>query len=398
MNKKTHEFLDLLLGEVKDKKTLLELKDQLFKRGVESLLSSEMDLHLGYDKGQSPIEDNIRNGFSKKTLKTSAGEVRIEVPRDWRSRFDPVTVPKHQTMGEEIEQVILSLYAKGMSNADVVDFVEGTYGVKYSTSQVSVITNSLIQDIREWQCRPLEDQYAVVWIDGIHYKIRQEGKVISKAAMIVLGINMEGKQDILSIAIVEHESASAWMEILTDLHQRGLQDILFLCSDNLKGLQKAIEAVYPKSIRQICIVHQIRNSLKYVSFKDRKVIMKDIKSIYQADNIEMARAAFEAFAAKWQSKYHKTVNSWEQNWDNLVAFLQYPMQIRKLIYTTNIIESFNASLRKYTKNKKVFPTDDAALKSIYMAAQQIRKKWQKSRRGWTQIYNQLYIHFENRIS
>ena len=189
MNDKTHEFLDLLVGEVKDKKTLLELKDELFKRGVESLLSAEMDLHLGYDKGQAPIEDNIRNGFSKKTLKTSAGEVRIEVPRDRKSSFDPVTVPKHQTMGEEIEQVILSLYAKGMSNADVIDFVESTYGVKYSTSQVSVITNSLIQDIREWQCRPLEDQYAVVWIDGIHYKIRQEGKVISKAAMIVLGIN-----------------------------------------------------------------------------------------------------------------------------------------------------------------------------------------------------------------
>ena len=278
------------------------------------------------------------------------------------------------------------------------DFVESTYGVKYSTSQVSVITNSLLDDIRQWQSRPLDDQYAVVWIDGIHYKIRQDGKVISKAAMIVLGVNMEGKQDILSIAIVENESASAWMEVLSDLQQRGLRDILFLCSDNLQGLSKAIEAVYPNSIRQICIVHQIRNSMKFVSYKDRKQIIKDIKSIYQADNVEMVRAAFEAFAAKWQSKYHQAVKSWERNWDHLVAFLEYPRQIRKMIYTTNIIESFNASLRKYTKNKKVFPTDDAALKSIYLAAQQIRKKWQRSRRDWTQIYNQLYIQFENRIS
>lgn len=393
-----NELLESLLSEVKDKETLLKLQDKLFKRGVESLLAAEMDLHLGYDKGQRPLKDNLRNGYSKKTLKTASGEVTIDVPRDRKSHFNPVTVPKHETMTEAIEQVILSLYAKGMSNADVIDFVENTYGVKYSTSQVSVITNSLLDDIRQWQSRPLDDQYAVVWIDGIHYKIRQEGKVISKAAMIVLGVNMEGKQDILSIAIVENESASAWMEVLSDLQQRGLRDILFLCSDNLKGLSKAIEAVYPNSIRQICIVHQIRNSMKFVSYKDRKQIIKDIKSIYQADNVEMAREAFEAFAAKWQSKYHRAVQSWERNWDHLVAFLEYPQQIRKMIYTTNIIESFNASLRKYTKNKKVFPTDDAALKSIYLAAQQIRKKWLRSRRDWTQIYNQLYIQFENRIS
>jgi transposase-like protein len=356
-----------------------------------------MDAHLGYQRGDVPITNNVRNGYSTKTLKTNKGDVTIDVPRDRRSTFDPVTVPKHQTITQELESAILLLYAKGMSNADVIDYIEKVYGVKYSTSQVSVITNSLLEDIRIWQSRPLQDQYAVIWIDAIHYKIRQDGKVMSKAAMVILGIDMEGKQDILSLHIVENESASSWMEMLTLLKARGVQDILFLCSDNLPGLDKAIEAVYPKSIRQICIVHQIRNSLKFVSYKDRKLIMKDIKAIYKADNIETAQEALLTFKEKWSHKYAQAVKSWEDNWDNLTAFLQYPHEIRKLIYTTNIIESFNASLRKYTKNKKVFPTDDATLKSLYWAAQQIRTKWEKSRFGWAQIYNQLYIHFENRI-
>jgi len=398
MKPKTEKLLDALLSEVKDKASFDELSDQLFKRGVQTLLNAEMDAHLGYPKGEKPLSANQRNGFSKKTLKTSKGDVEISVPRDRDSSFDPIIVPKHKTMSQEIEDVMISLYAKGMSNADIIDFIENTYGVEYSTSQVSIITNSLLEDIRKWQTRPLDDIYPIIWIDAIHYKIRQDGKVKSKAAMIILGINTEGRQDILSVHIMETESASGWMEMLNDLKSRGVQDIIFLCSDNLKGLEKAIEAVYPKSIRQVCIVHQIRNSLKFVSYKDRKPILKSIKSIYQADNIEMAKEAYEIFKKEWGKKYMKSVQSWEDNWDNLTAFLNYPHEIRKLIYTTNIIESFNASLRKYTKNKKVFPTDDAALKSIYLAAMNIRKKWQKARFGWAKIYNQLYIHFENRIS
>jgi transposase-like protein len=300
-------------------------------------------------------------------------------------------------MTETIYDAVILLYAKGMSNSDIVDFIEQTYGVKYSTSQVSIITNTLMEDIEQWQSRPLQDQYAMVWIDGIHYKIRQDGKVISKAAMIVLGVDMQGMQDILSIDIVENESASAWMGMLNDLTMRGVEDILFLCSDNLSGLDKAVEAVFPKSIRQVCIVHQIRNSLKFVHHKDKKEVMKDIKAIYQADNQEQARKAFNTFKEKWEGKYDKAINSWEENWDNLTAFLEYPPAIRKLIYTTNIIESFNSVLRKYTRNKKVFPNDQSAIKSIYLAAQQIRVKWQKSRAGWNQVYNQLYIYFEDRI-
>ena len=396
-NQKIDELLDSILNQVDDKESLLDLQDKLFKRGVETLLNSELKVHLGYEKGDKPISTNTRNGYSQKTLKTNKGEVLIKVPRDRDSSFNPISVPKHETMTETIYDAVILLYAKGMSNSDIVDFIEQTYGVKYSTSQVSIITNTLMEDIEQWQSRPLQDQYAMVWIDGIHYKIRQDGKVISKAAMIVLGVDMQGMQDILSIDIVENESASAWMGMLNDLTMRGVEDILFLCSDNLSGLDKAVEAVFPKSIRQVCIVHQIRNSLKFVHHKDKKEVMKDIKAIYQADNQEQARKAFNTFKEKWEGKYDKAINSWEENWDNLTAFLEYPPAIRKLIYTTNIIESFNSVLRKYTRNKKVFPNDQSAIKSIYLAAQQIRVKWQKSRAGWNQVYNQLYIYFEDRI-
>jgi len=397
MNSELEKQLDALIGKISNKEDFDQVKDQLLKRGIESLLKAEMTAHLGYQKGGSVIENNQRNGFSEKTIKTQHGEQRIKIPRDRQASFEPVIVPKHQSISQELEDCIQLLYAKGMSNSDIIDFIESTYGVQYSTSQVSIITNQLLEDIKHWQNRPLEDVYPIVWIDAIHYKIRQEGKVISKACMIVLGVNTEGQQDILSMRIVETEKAAAWMSILDDLRSRGVKDIFFLCSDNLSGLDKAVEAIFPNSIRQICIVHQIRNSLKYVSYKDRKSIMVDIKAIYQADNEKFALEAFEVFKQNWGAKYLYAVQSWENNWDNLTTFLNYPKEIRTLIYTTNIIESFNASLRKYTRNKKVFPHDDAALKSIYLAAQSISKKWKKTRFKWGQIYNQLYICFPNRL-
>ena len=397
MKKKTEDLLNQLVNQLESKEDFEKVRDQLLKRGVESLLKAEMSAHLGYAAGDQPVADNLRNGFSEKTIKTSAGDQRIKIPRDREASFDPIIVPKHKSMTQELEDCVLLLYAKGMSNADIIDFLEQTYKIKYSTSQVSIITNQMMKDIKIWQTRPLEDQYAVVWIDAIHYKIRHEGKVISKAGMIVLGIDMEGKQDILSIYIVENESATAWATILDDLKTRGVQDILFLCSDNLTGLQKSVEAIFPDAVHQICIVHQIRNCLKFVSYKDRRKIVQAIKLIYKADNEPMARQAFEAFKQEWNHKYPLAVKSWDNNWEHLTAFLAYPAEIRRLIYTTNIIESFNASLRKFTKNKRVFPTDDAALKSIYLAAMQIEKKWKKTRYGWPQIYNQLAIYFENRI-
>lgn len=397
MNTELEKQLEALIGEIKNKEDFEKVKEQLLKRGIESLLKAEMTAHLGFGKGDSVIANNHRNGFSEKTIKTQDGEQRIKIPRDRESSFEPIVVPKHQSISQELEDCIQLLYAKGMSNNDIIDFIESTYGVHYSTSQVSIITNQLLEDIKLWQNRPLEDVYPIIWIDAIHYKIRQDGKVISKACMIVLGVNTEGQQDILSMSIVETEKAAAWMSILDDLRLRGVKDIFFLCSDNLSGLDKAVEAIFPDSIRQICIVHQIRNSLKYVSYKDRKAIMVDIKAIYQADNEAFVKEAFEVFKQNWEDKYLSTVKSWENNWQNLSTFLNYPKEIRKLIYTTNIIESFNASLRKYTRNKKVFPHDDAALKSIYLAAQSISKKWKKTRFKWGQIYNQLYICFPNRL-
>ena len=397
MKKETNELLEQLLSKIEGKEEFNELREALFKRGVEALLNAELTAHLGHKKGEKSAASNIRKGYSEKTIKTSDGAPKIKVPRDRDASFNPVIVPKHKSMSQELEDCVLLLYAKGMSNAAIIDFIEQPYGLQYSTSQVSIITTQLLKDIKEWQQRPLQDQYAVIWIDAIHYKIRQDAKVISKACMIVLGIDMEGKQDILSMAIVENESAAAWSGILDDLQSRGLQDILFLCSDNLKGLDKAVEAIYPQSVPQICVVPQIRNSLRYVSYKDRKAIVKSIKGIYQASNEDDAKEGFDKFKEEWNDKYPMAVKSWETNWENLTAFLGYPKVIRKLIYTTNIIESFNASLRKYTKNKRVFPTDDAALKSIYLAAQQIRKKWYKARFNWPQIYNQLYIYFEDRI-
>ena len=255
-----------------------------------------------------------------------------------------------------------------------------------------------MDDIKAWQSRPLESLYAVTWIDAIHYKIRHEGKVTSKAAMLILGIDMEGKQDLLGIYIVDNESAATWSTIMTDLQARSMKDTLIMCSDNLSGLQKAVAAVFPRCQHQICIVHQIRNTLKFVSYKDRKDLLSDVKAIYQADSEPRAREAYDSFKNKWESKYHTAVKSWDDNWEALTVFLQFPMEIRKIIYTTNIIESFNASLRKFTSNKKVFPSDDSAIKSIYLALMQIQKKWHKGRFNWAIIYNQLLIHFEDRFS
>jgi transposase-like protein len=397
MKNKTEKLLEALIDQIEDGAEFEKVQEALKKRGIQSLLKAELSGHLGYLEGDPPLGTNKRNGYSAKTLKSQDGEMRIKIPRDREGSFDPVIVPKHKSISQKLTDCVMLLYAKGMSNADIIDFMDHSYGVKYSTSQVSIITNSLLEDIRAWQQRPLEDQYAVLWIDAIHYKIRHDNKVISKGCMLVLGIDMSGKQDILSMSIIENESATAWSGILDDLRSRGVKDVLFLCSDNLTGLDKAVQASFPKSVHQICIVHQIRNSLKYVSFKDRKAIIKDIKAIYQASNPEIAMEAFQSFKEKWISKYPLAVNSWGKNWDKLTAFLNFPLEIRKLIYTTNIIESFNASLRKYTKNKKVFPTDDAAIKSVYLAIMQISKKWKKTRYGWPTIYNQLYLYFEDRI-
>jgi putative transposase len=396
----TEKMLDELISRIKTPEEFYRLQDTLKKRGIEALLNAEMTEHLGYEKHQKAPDrrSNSRNGSSKKGIKTAQGEIEISVPRDRDSSFEPVLVPKHRRISEDLEQVILHLYAKGVSTEDISDHMERIYGVAYSASAISNITHQLMKDIEQWQQRPLEKVYPVIWLDAIRYKIKQDSKVLSKAVLLAIGLKLDGKKEILGLWVYQTESAAFWMEVLNEIKMRGTEDLFIVCSDNLPGLTEAIASVYPEAVTQICIVHQIRNSLRHVSWKDRKPLADDLKEIYQAINNEAALTAFETFKLKWSSKYGYAVKSWEKNWENLTHFLSFPVEIRKIIYTTNTIESFNAVLRKFTKNKKVFPTDDAAVKSIWLAVQQITSKWTMPIRDWGLIINQFSILFHQRLN
>jgi transposase-like protein len=388
-----------LLSEVKSQSDFDALFDQMKKLGVESLLRAELTEHLGYQKNEKLQggRKNTRNGSSPKTVKTANGEFLIDAPRDRDSSFDPITLPKHKRMSQKLEDLILHLYAKGMSTQDITDHMEYLYGVKYSSSAISSITNQLLKDVEQWQNRPLDGLYPIVWLDAIRYKVKHENRIINKAILVVIGLKTDGKKEVLGLWVYQTESAAFWLEVLNEIKSRGVQDILIVSSDNLKGLTDAISSVFPTTVTQICIVHQIRNSLKHVSYKHRKLLLADLKQIYQATNAKSAKAALMEFKSKWDDKYGYITKSWEANWDNLTHFLAFPQEIRKIIYTTNVIESFNALLRKYTKNKKVFPHDDAVLKSVWLAVQQISKKWTMKIRNWGLIVNQLMILFPERM-
>lgn len=398
MDKKT-QLLDDLIKEIKTKEEFEAIKDQLFKRGIESLLNAELTAHLGYPKHEKAQQrrSNSRNGSTAKTIKTSLGEFDIDVPRDRTGEFDPVTIPKHSRISQQLEDDILQLYAKGMSTHDISDHIHQRYGIQYTASAISTITNQLLEDISQWQNRPLESMYPIVWLDAIRYKVKLDSRVVNKAILVVIGLKMDGKKDVLGLWVYETESSAFWLEVLNEIKVRGVEDILIVSSDNLKGLTEAITAAFPKAVTQICVVHQIRNSLKHVSFKDRKVLLNDLKKIYQAPSEQSAREAFELFKSTWNAKYGYAVKSWETNWENLTHFLSFPPEIRKIIYTTNVIESFNSVLRKFTRNKKQFPHDDAVLKSVWLAVQQISRKWTMQMRNWGLIINQLTILFPDRI-
>ena len=372
---KKKQLLEDLIKEIKTKEEFDAIKDQLFKRGIESLLNAEMTAHLGYPKHEKADDrrSNSRNGTTSKTVKTTEGELQIDVPRDRSGEFEPVTIPKHSRMSQQLEDVILQLYAKGMSTHDISDHMQQSYGIQYTASAISTITNQLLEDISQWQNRALETLYPIVWLDAIRYKVKMDSRIVNKAILVVIGLKMDGKKDVLGLWVYENESSAFWLEVLNELRVRGVEDILIVSSDNLRGLTEAITAAFPKAVTQICIVHQIRNSLKHVSYKDRKVLLMDLKKIYQASNEEAAREAFELFKSAWNAKYGYAVKSWETNWENLTHFLGFSPEIRKIIYTTNVIESFNAVLRKFTRNKKQFPHDDAVLKSVWLAVQQISR-------------------------
>ena len=378
-----------------DVKSFDDLKD-VFKLMVgemlENGLEGELDDELGYTKYDYRNKDgeNSRNGYSKKTLKTSFGETEIKVPRDRDGEFEPQLVKKNQTtLTGDIEEKILSMYAKGMTTSDIEAHIQDIYGLECSDSTISRITDKILPVVREWQSRPLEEVYAVVFMDAIHFHVRSEGQIVKKAVYLAIGINMNGLKEVLGMWVGENESAKFRLSVMNGLKNRGLQDILIACVDGLTGFPAAIEAVYPKTEIQQCVIHQIRNTTRFVSYKDIKALMADLKKVYAAIDEQTALAELENFDEKWGNKYPKIAISWRDNWANLSTYFKYPQEVRTLIYTTNAIEGFNRQLRKVTKNKGVFPTDDSLLKMLYLAMMDITKKWTGKRREWGQIHSQL---------
>ncbi len=396
--KKEDAFDEDFFKQFKNGEELFSFLQQLQKRGVEAILEGEMDNHLGYEKNERSQNGNARNGHSKKKLRNQYGETDIRVPRDRESSFDPLLVPKRKNIADGVENVIISMYAKGMSVRDIEQQIVEIYDFEISASAISRITDRVSQDAIAWQNRPLESIYCVVWMDGIVFKVREDHRVVNKTIYLVLGLRQDGLKEVLGIWLGQKESASFWMSVLTDLKARGVQDILITATDNLKGFTQAIASVFPESTKQICIVHQIRNSCKFVSWKDRRLFTKDMKDIYSAANEQAALQALDRLRDKWVDKYGYAIKSWEDNWSELTAFLQFPMEMRKIIYTTNVIENLNGKIRKYTKNKLSFPSDEAVLKSVYLAIHEATRKWTMPIRDWGKIYNQFMIMFENRLN
>jgi putative transposase len=387
-----------IFKNLKSGKELDELIGIIYKKGVEVLLNAEMDEHLGYEKNGDKPEDteNIRNGTSSKTLKSDLGDVEINIPRDRESTFEPIIVPKYKRFSEKIEDVIIGMYSRGMTTRDIEEQIKEIYGIELSETSVSNITTKILENIKQWQERPLENVYYILWMDGINFKVRQSGKVINKTVYLVIGLNKSGVKEVLGMWIDSSESASFWLSVLTDLKARGVEDVLIASTDNLKGFTDAIKSVFPKAVTQLCVVHQIRNSMRYVVWKDKKQFVKDLKAVYGAVSREAALNALNDFEEKWGSKYAYAIKSWKENWDNLTSYFDYPMEIRKIIYTTNVIESLNNSIRKYTKSKSVFPDDQSVLKSIYLSIMNVQKKWNHSVRNWGLILSQFLIIFEER--
>ena len=376
----------------------------LFKETIaefmENGLEAELDEDLGYSKYDYKNKEgtNSRNGHSQKTLKTSFGNIEIETPRDRNGEFEPQLLKKNQTsITQEVEEKILSMYAKGMTTGDIETHIKDIYGLDVSDTTVSRITDKILPIAKEWQQRPLESIYAVVFLDAIHYHVKSEGQIVKKAACIAIGIDLDGKKDVLGMWVGENESAKFWATVLNGLRNRGVEDIFIACTENLNGFSDAIAAVYPKTDIQNCIIHQLRNSSKYVSYKDLKALMADLKAVYAAPDEASALAALEFFSGKWDKKYPKISQSRQSDWANLSTYFKFPAELRKLIYTANAIGGFNRQLRKVTKSKSVFPTDDSLFKMLYSAMTDITKKWTGRRQDWSQIHAQLSVFYADRM-
>jgi len=365
----------------------------LIKNLTEAALEGELDSHLGQE-----ITANRRNGKSRKTIKSLNGNFELNTPRDRDGTFSPQLVKKHQTsLNDEIEQKIIAMYGVGLSYHDISGHLRDLYGLEISTGTLSAVTDKIIQTVKEWQARPLASMYPIVWLDAIHYKIRENGKVVSKAVYTILGVNLEGRKEVLGLYISEHEGANFWLQVLTDLSNRGVKDILIACIDGLKGFPEAIEAIFPNTEVQLCIVHQIRNSLKYVGSKNQKEFMADLKRVYKASNKDLAVSELDVLDDKWNDKYPIVIKSWRNNWERLSQFFKYPEDIRRIIYTTNTIEAVHRQFRKLTKTKGAFPNQDSLLKLLYLGIQNASRKWTMPIQNWSLTISQLAIFFEGRL-
>ena len=394
------ELVSLLMADCQSTGDIQTKLKRLFAGTIEQMLESEMDEHLGYEKhnNSGDLTGNSRNGYNKKTIISDYGESEIVIPRDRNGEFEPKVLEKRQTRTDEIEQKILAMYAKGMSQRDIEDNLREIYGAEIPQTLISKITDKILPEVNEWQNRPLESVYPIIYFDGIVFKSRKDNHIINKCVYTVLGVDADGQKDILGIWISENEGASFWAAICSDLKKCGVSDILIACHDNLKGLSEAVNAVFPNTKQQLCIVHQIRNSVKFVPHKDKKAVCRDLKKIYGAVNLEDAEYAREEFREIWDKKYPAILRSWDDNWAELTTFFEYPNEVRRLIYTTNAVEAYHRMVRKFTKSKAIFPTDDSLRKVIFLSTKEITKKWTMPVRDWGMVYNQFSIFFADRFA
>ena len=372
------------------------LKD-LLGGTIKELMEAEMDEHLGYQKSQRSDSDDYRNGYKPKNVNSSYGSMEIQVPQDRKSTFEPQVVRKRQKDISDIDQKIISMYAKGMTTRQISDTLMDIYGFEASEGFISDVTDKIIPKIEEWQNRPLDEIYPVVFIDAIHYSVRDNGIIKKLAAYVILGVSSDGRKDVLTIEIGENESSKYWLSVLNGLKNRGVKDILIICADGLSGIREAIQTAFPKTEYQRCIVHQVRNTLKYVSDKDRKAFARDLKTIYNAPNEEQGRANCEQVTEKWSEKYPNAMKRWERDWDAISPIFKFSSDVRSVIYTTNAIESLNATYRKLNRQRSVFPSGQALLKALYLATFEATKKWTHPIRNWGQVYGELSIMYENRL-
>lgn len=392
------ELIDELAKSIKTEKDLAALSKHLLKLTVERAMDTELDEHLGYERhAKSKETNNSRNGYSSKTLKGSFGEVEIETPRDRQSSFEPQIIRKGQTRITGMDEQILALYAKGMTTRDIAAVFKEMYDAEVSHTLISKVTDSVIDEVIAWQARPLEAVYPIIYLDCIVVKCHQDKRVINKSIYLALAINLSGQKELLGLWIAENEGSKFWLSVLTELNQRGVKDIFIACVDGLTGFPEAINAVFPKTRIQLCIVHLVRNSLRYVPHKDMKSVASDLKAIYRATTLESAEAALLEFGEKWDDKYPAISRSWNSHWQNILTLFAFPEEIRKIIYTTNAIESLNSVIRKAINNRKIFPSDRSALKVVFLATQKASQKWTMSLRDWRAAMNYFAIEFDGRI-